>query len=75
MVLNPDGCAAAFALAALDWKWNLKLRAPLKTPLYTHKEYLPAIFTGVLRVLTARCGARCGVSPARTTYAHTNTSC
>ena len=50
MVLGGGTDGTAFAeLAALTATWDWKLGAPLKTPAFAHKEYLPAIFTGVLK--------------------------
>eukprot|EP00670_Eutreptiella_braarudii_P021698 CAMPEP_0174366824 /NCGR_PEP_ID=MMETSP0811_2-20130205/82734_1 /TAXON_ID=73025 ORGANISM="Eutreptiella gymnastica-like, Strain CCMP1594" /NCGR_SAMPLE_ID=MMETSP0811_2 /ASSEMBLY_ACC=CAM_ASM_000667 /LENGTH=104 /DNA_ID=CAMNT_0015508763 /DNA_START=106 /DNA_END=420 /DNA_ORIENTATION=+ len=50
MVLNSgNGGTASAEPAALTSTWQLKLGAPLKSPRFAPKEYLPAIFTGVLK--------------------------
>ena len=50
MVLGGRSHAAALAEpVALTPTWDLKIGAPLKSPAYTHKESLPAIFSGVLK--------------------------
>ena len=50
MVLNSENGGTAFAEpVAPTSTWQLKLGAPLKSPRFVPKDYLPAIFTGVLK--------------------------